>query len=248
MRLFAVIFCLVLSLNAFAQSRDTSRKLIADTAVKSKPLLVIDGIISDDGDLKNINPNDILAVNVLKNPGATNIYGPRGTNGVIIIQTKHYSVPTHTSKSLDSFVSKDALYVIDGVPSKNKLIGIDPKDVLSINILKKGKNTDPSFEPVNDVVVVVTKTEAIKAYQKKFSTFSAKYKDGLEKHNGDDNNLVYILNGSPVQGKRDYIIGTLYNISPEKIKNVSFNQREMDKDHGSATVIINLEDIIINLR
>jgi hypothetical protein len=120
---------------------------------------------------------------------------------------------------------------------------------LSITVLKK-LACDSCYVNTGDhgAVLIVTKQGAIKSYQKKFSTFSKKYKEYLEKHNGDDNNLVYILNGTPVQGKRDYIIGTLYNVSTEKIKNISFNQGEMDKEHDAAAVIINLEDVKVYIR
>lgn len=50
------------------------------------PLVVIDGI--QGGDLSTINPNDIAAMDILKDASATAIYGVRGSNGVIIITTK----------------------------------------------------------------------------------------------------------------------------------------------------------------
>jgi TonB-linked SusC/RagA family outer membrane protein len=52
----------------------------------SAPLVVIDGVIG--GDINTINPNDIAAMDVLKDASSTAIYGSRGANGVIIITTK----------------------------------------------------------------------------------------------------------------------------------------------------------------
>ena len=65
----------------------------------AQPLIVIDGVVQDmqqtrttlhDGDytnlLLNINPEDIERVTVLKN--ATALYGAKGANGVVIIDTK----------------------------------------------------------------------------------------------------------------------------------------------------------------
>lgn len=49
------------------------------------PLVIIDGI---EGDLANINPNDIASVTVLKDAGAAAIYGARGSFGVVLITTK----------------------------------------------------------------------------------------------------------------------------------------------------------------
>jgi TonB-linked SusC/RagA family outer membrane protein len=60
----------------------------------STPLFVIDGLALDNsttggGDpLNAINPQDIAAIDVLKDASATAIYGARGANGVIIITTK----------------------------------------------------------------------------------------------------------------------------------------------------------------
>ncbi|MFB6231411.1 MAG: SusC/RagA family TonB-linked outer membrane protein [Salinibacter sp.] len=61
----------------------------------NSPLFVIDGVpISDDGNtasrnpLNFLNPEDIANITVLKDASATAIYGARGANGVIIIETK----------------------------------------------------------------------------------------------------------------------------------------------------------------
>ncbi|HKI87596.1 MAG TPA: SusC/RagA family TonB-linked outer membrane protein [Draconibacterium sp.] len=51
------------------------------------PLLIVDGIPYG-GNLSDINPNDILSIEVLKDASAAAIYGSRGANGVILISTK----------------------------------------------------------------------------------------------------------------------------------------------------------------
>ncbi|MBQ2563321.1 MAG: TonB-dependent receptor [Muribaculaceae bacterium] len=51
------------------------------------PLYVVDGIPYD-GNLSDINPNDIESMTVLKDASASALYGARGANGVIMIQTK----------------------------------------------------------------------------------------------------------------------------------------------------------------
>jgi TonB-dependent starch-binding outer membrane protein SusC len=54
----------------------------------STPLLVVDGFpIGEAGNLKQINPVDIVSVEVLKDASASAIYGSRGANGVILITT-----------------------------------------------------------------------------------------------------------------------------------------------------------------
>jgi TonB-dependent SusC/RagA subfamily outer membrane receptor len=54
------------------------------------PLYVVDGVavVSEDGSLKGINPNDIESIKVLKDAASTSMYGVRGANGVIVIKTK----------------------------------------------------------------------------------------------------------------------------------------------------------------
>lgn len=51
------------------------------------PLIVLDGIPFE-GNLNDINPDEIASINVLKDASATAIYGSRGANGVILITTK----------------------------------------------------------------------------------------------------------------------------------------------------------------
>ena len=50
------------------------------------PLYVVDGLFADN--INNINSNDILTYDVLKDASALAIYGNRAANGVIIITTK----------------------------------------------------------------------------------------------------------------------------------------------------------------
>ncbi len=53
----------------------------------AQPLIVIDNFPFD-GDLNNINPNDVESITVLKDAAAASIWGSRAGNGVIVITTK----------------------------------------------------------------------------------------------------------------------------------------------------------------
>jgi TonB-linked SusC/RagA family outer membrane protein len=75
------------------------------------PLYVVDGIPLSAG-YEDINPNDVVSTEILKDATATAIYGARGANGVIIITTKRgpvagkkttisYDTYYGTSKALD---------------------------------------------------------------------------------------------------------------------------------------------------
>ncbi|WP_127846781.1 alpha-2-macroglobulin family protein [Psychroflexus aestuariivivens] len=52
------------------------------------PLYVVDGEIVSGENFRNLNPNNIAEVNILKGEEATSLYGSRGANGVILISSK----------------------------------------------------------------------------------------------------------------------------------------------------------------
>jgi TonB-dependent SusC/RagA subfamily outer membrane receptor len=63
------------------------RSLKAD----AEPLYVVDGIpqhVGNSGILTDLDPRDIKSIEVLKDAGATAVYGSRGANGVILITTR----------------------------------------------------------------------------------------------------------------------------------------------------------------
>ncbi|WP_198315424.1 SusC/RagA family TonB-linked outer membrane protein [Chitinophaga tropicalis] len=81
-----------------------------------QPLFVIDGVPLNDGTyntaysggaalnpLLEINPEDIASISVLKDAAAAAVYGSRGSNGVILIETKKGSVRGKTRVQLDYY-------------------------------------------------------------------------------------------------------------------------------------------------
>ncbi|HEX7847143.1 MAG TPA: TonB-dependent receptor [Chitinophagaceae bacterium] len=68
---------------------DISIRVRGGSSIKADnaPLLVVDGFTSDEG-LSSLNPDDIKSIEILKDAGATAIYGSRGANGVILVTTK----------------------------------------------------------------------------------------------------------------------------------------------------------------
>ncbi|MDP5232034.1 MAG: carboxypeptidase-like regulatory domain-containing protein [Cellulophaga sp.] len=119
-----------------------------DINQEEQPLIVIDGEITENSALKNLNPDIIESLSVLKDKSATEVYGEKGKNGVIIITTKN------KKKATDLFqnASDKALYIIDGEMIEGNLVtsGLKPDDIGSMMILKmksaielygdKGKN------------------------------------------------------------------------------------------------------------
>jgi len=54
----------------------------------NNPLVIIDGMTSNDGVLSSLNPADIESIQVLKDGASTAIYGSRAANGIIMVTTK----------------------------------------------------------------------------------------------------------------------------------------------------------------
>ena len=87
------------------------------------PLYVIDGIITES--LNDVNPSDIESIQVLKDAAATSIYGARGSNGVVLIETK-------MAKGGKPVVTFDAYY---GLQKADRLPEVmSPKEWLAYNI------------------------------------------------------------------------------------------------------------------
>lgn len=66
------------------------------------PLILVDGI---EGDLSTVAPENIAAIDVLKDASAAAIYGTRGANGVIIITTKTGRRDSAAKLSYSGYVS-----------------------------------------------------------------------------------------------------------------------------------------------
>lgn len=109
------------------------------------PLIVVDGVPLDDpSEVANIPPGDIASYDVLKDASATAIYGSRGANGVIIINTKKGAAgKTQVTYSgyvgIDHIAKQyDLLNASQWKAAVNQL-GIDPN---TISGYEKGGNTD----------------------------------------------------------------------------------------------------------
>lgn len=81
------------------------------------PLIVVDNFPYD-GDINNINPNDVESISILKDAAAASIWGTRAGNGVIVITTKKgkYNQPLSISfNSNVSIAAKPDLFSIDQI-------------------------------------------------------------------------------------------------------------------------------------
>ena len=104
----------------------------------NSPLLVIDGVISDDiGDMNNLNPNDIEEISILKDAGSAAIYGSRSANGVILISTKKGKLGM-----------KPAVRFIELVGSQNPEILVKPLKGYQNALLRNDSYINSGADPI----------------------------------------------------------------------------------------------------
>lgn len=74
----------------------------------NEPLYVVDGFPIS-GSLENLNANDILSIEILKDASATAIYGSRGANGVVLVTTKK-GVPNQSKVEYNMYYGMQTPY------------------------------------------------------------------------------------------------------------------------------------------
>ncbi len=88
------------------------------------PLIVVDGVPFN-GSINAINPEDIKSLVVLKDATATAIYGSRGANGVLVIETKSGKKgESNISVSLKTGTNMQILPRYDVIKSPERYIGL----------------------------------------------------------------------------------------------------------------------------
>jgi TonB family protein len=110
----------------------------------SKPLVVVDGVISENQDLSKIDPGTIESVNVLKNEASTAKYGEKGKNGVVEIKLKPQTGVFTMVEELPEFPGgPDAIntFIKANVQYPEKAIesGISGKVFVNFMVTKTGK-------------------------------------------------------------------------------------------------------------
>jgi len=141
----------------------------------SEPLFVVDGFA---GAYYDINPSDVLTIDILKDASATAIYGSRGANGVIIITTKKgsttapkitvdaYTGIQQTNKQYNMMDAKQyAVYNNTVIQQNNSLFGFNyalPYTQAQIDALGKGTNWQDAIlriAPISNVSISLNKSD-----------------------------------------------------------------------------------------
>ncbi len=123
--IFSVALIALLNVAVNAQDVVIIKKGGKDTS--DKPLIIVDGVVSNNADMNEMSPTNIQSINVLKGNMATNKYGEQGSKGVIEITSKkkgsgvtitanHVIVDTNVDGKKDTAINKkvNLSIVIDG--------------------------------------------------------------------------------------------------------------------------------------
>ncbi|NLR67306.1 SusC/RagA family TonB-linked outer membrane protein [Chitinophaga varians] len=97
------------------------------------PLVVLDNFVFQ-GDISNINPNDIESITVLKDAAAASIWGARAGNGVIVITTKKGRYNQKPTISISSGL------ILQGKPDLSTLQDMSVTDYMGLETFLYGKN------------------------------------------------------------------------------------------------------------
>ncbi|SKB84529.1 TonB-linked outer membrane protein, SusC/RagA family [Sphingobacterium nematocida] len=171
------------------------------------PLIVLDNFVYE-GDIDNINPDDIESVTILKDASATSIYGARGGNGVIVITSKRgrFNQPVQ--------IDVRASTMITAIPDLSPLRTMDNKDYIAVERLLYDRGVFkadiqsleyPALSPVVDILYrqekgMLSTVEAesrIRGYEQ--SDFLKQYQQAFLKRGSTQQYALGIRGGSGTQ-------------------------------------------------
>lgn len=135
------------------------------------PLIIIDGKTSSKIDLERLNHSNIESINILKGDTATEAYGNKGENGVMLITTKQQSQWKISSERNKNIIhaTKDTIYVNNKPNVLQKLVkGYDkePLFILDDKTITKEELTLLDEQTINSISTIKGE-QATKEYGKK---------------------------------------------------------------------------------
>ncbi|WP_162558700.1 M56 family metallopeptidase [Robertkochia solimangrovi] len=124
--------------------RQTSEKgngMVVTTNQEGTPLYILDGKEITQEELQNLSPENIASISVLKDHSATNVYGEKGKNGVILITSKTNAGQAKTITEKSTFIvdaeMEGAYFEIDGKPATSEQVkNLDPSKIASVMVFK----------------------------------------------------------------------------------------------------------------
>lgn len=114
----------------------------------------------------------------------------------------------------------DPIFVVDGQKvTKAKLYEVSPDDIGIVEVLKDSTTAFGDTRK-NGLVRVTTKKYVIASYQKVLGESSKEYAGYLVSKAGNDDDVLYLVDGKPLTDEGNKAMLRLYAIKPEQIKNV----------------------------
>lgn len=117
----------------------------------AQPLIVIDNFPYD-GDIANINPNDVESITVLKDAAAASIWGARAGNGVIVITTKKGKTDQPLQVSLNTNVTISQQPDLFYEPRMTTSDYIDLEKTLFANGFYENAEASSNYAPITPAV------------------------------------------------------------------------------------------------
>lgn len=136
---------------------------------ETQPLIIVDGLIQNNDDLPNIDPNQIESISVLKDESAAALYGHKAKNGAVLVVTKKitdkesdFDVSNSTSSGKNRIIiertgegSKFEMSAADRAKAKERV----SKSLIVINGEIKSKSELDALNPDEIESVSVLKDE-----------------------------------------------------------------------------------------
>lgn len=194
------------------------------------PLIVVDNFPYS-GEIKNLNPNDIASITILKDAAAASIWGARAGNGVIVITTKKGKLNSGMNFTFNSnvaFLSKPNLNHIQNTLPTSDFIEIE-RYLFQRGFFEQNLSNKVSHPAISPVVELLDKQRkgliSSGEVEKQLSDLSQidvrkdfdkyVYQQGVQQQyylgmNGGTDNLAYSLSVG-LDGNKDQIKRNGYN-------------------------------------
>ena len=214
------------------------------TVNNSDPLYVVDGLPVSDIDF--LNPNDIEAIEVLKDASASAIYGSRGANGVVLVTTKKGTYDSKTQITLNAYYGSQQVinnwettsgsewYDIQEEMNKTRTAPIDLSQV------DKNVNTDWFDEitrvaPMKDINLNINGGTSKMTYALSLGHFD---QDGTVEKTAFERNSIKL--NSEFKATDNFKVGTNVNVQKNERNSLTFDSYHT----GVINTALKLEPVI----
>ncbi|WP_295647867.1 hypothetical protein [uncultured Mucilaginibacter sp.] len=214
--------------------KDTSKSAVQHQLLIRDMPTVMDGplYVLDDKVVKKdqIDTSKIRNIEIVRGAEAAAIWGSRGVNGVYVYTSEKFAKKKAEAMTLPKLLGNDPFYVVDGVPAEN-MDRLNPDSIINVEILKYSNVLIYSQRAARPIVIITTIKGEKLSYEKELGQLSSKYLNYIQQKNGNDNDVVYLVDGELIKNpSKDYVV-FLYDTINKNIKHISF---KMTKDLHSG--------------